>query len=588
VVRTEVLLAMNTEKRLFRCAVYTRKSTEEGLEQEFNSLDAQREACEAFIRSQGGLGWKLIAKHYDDGGLSGGTMDRPALQRLLQDVKQGSVDVVVVYKIDRLTRSLMDFSKIVEVFDAHQVSFVSVTQQFNTTTSMGRLTLNVLLSSAQFEREVTAERIRDKIAASKKKGMWMGGQVPLGYDLKSRQLIVNEAEAETVRRIYELYLKLGGVRILKAEADRLGIKTKHRVLQDGTVQGSKYFSRGHLYRLLSNPIYVGRIEHHENTYPGQHEAIVDPETWDAVQTLLRRKAPPRRSEANASDIHILTGLVFDETGDRLSPTHANKRGQRYRYYISHRLMQAHRKEKDGWRLPAHALEPAVIAGLNQFLSNRTQVIDLVQLGESSPAQIRWVETEIEKVTTLLGNGTSADRQAVLTGLVTRVDLSPGQLRIVLDLVRLRGLLFEGRSNSRELKQAEFSTPLHVLDVAFALRRRGVEAKLVMDNGAQPDRKPDMPLVGLIAKAHRWFDRLAAGEVGSMEELAACENADPADISRILPLAFLAPDLVEMIVTGKQPVDFTLMKLKRISQLPIRWEDKVQLIPHTAAGPMVGA
>ncbi len=250
-----------------RCAIYTRKSTEDGLDQEFNSLDAQREACEAYITSQAGLGWKVAKTQYDDGGISGGTMERPALQQLLNDIKARRINVVVVYKIDRLTRSLMDFARIVDVFDAQDVSFVSVTQQFNTTTSMGRLTLNVLLSFAQFEREVTAERIRDKITASKKKGMWMGGPTPLGYDVKDKHLIINDAESVTVRQLFDLYLDIKSVRKLKEEADALGIVTKHRRLKDGRLLGGKTFSRGNLYQLLSNQLYIGRVRHHEETYP---------------------------------------------------------------------------------------------------------------------------------------------------------------------------------------------------------------------------------------------------------------------------------------------------------------------------------
>src|SRR4051794_5847326 len=263
-----------------RCAIYTRKSTEEGLEQEFNSLDAQRESCVAYITSQASLGWRALPKHYDDGGISGGTMDRPALQDVLQDIKTGKVDVVVVYKIDRLTRSLMDFAKIVEVFDAHKVSFVSVTQQFNTLSSMGRLTLNVLLSFAQFEREVTAERIRDKIAASKRKGMWMGGAVPLGYASKDKKLVIYQAEAETVRQIFKLYHDIGSVRQLKEHLDQLGYVTKQHYRKDGAASGGKPFSRGHLYWLLSNPIYAGFISHKGRIADGQHEGIVDRETWE--------------------------------------------------------------------------------------------------------------------------------------------------------------------------------------------------------------------------------------------------------------------------------------------------------------------
>src|ERR1700692_1190645 len=269
-----------------RCAIYTRKSSEEGLEQDFNSLQAQREACEAFIKSQTGEGWRLFMTAYDDGGLSGGTKERPALQRLLYDISQGLIDVVVVYKVDRLTRSLADFAKMVEVFDAHGVSFVAVTQQFNTTTSMGRLTLNVLLSFAQFEREVTGERIRDKIAASKRKGMWMGGLVPLGYEVRDRQLTVVESEAATVRHIFQQYCELGSVRLLKEDLDRDGLRSKLRIASNGSRSGEKSFSRGALYTLLRNPIYVGEVRHKGARYPGQHQPVVERSVWDKTQELL--------------------------------------------------------------------------------------------------------------------------------------------------------------------------------------------------------------------------------------------------------------------------------------------------------------
>ena len=275
---------------IFRCAIYTRKSSDEGLEQEFNSLDAQREACEAYIVSQRHAGWTALPDLYDDGGLSGGTMERPALQRLLADVRAGKVQIIVVYKVDRLTRSLADFAKIVDVLDAHDASFVSVTQQFNTTTSMGRLTLNMLLSFAQFEREIAGERIRDKIAASKAKGMWMGGNVPLGYDVRDRKLIVNPTEAESVRMIFRRYAELGSVALLKAELDLLGVVSKRREGAGGFLSGGKPFSRGALYLLLQNRLYRGEIAHKGNVYPGQHQAIVDVELWQVVQRQARRRS----------------------------------------------------------------------------------------------------------------------------------------------------------------------------------------------------------------------------------------------------------------------------------------------------------
>lgn len=360
-----------------RCAIYTRKSTEEGLEQDFNSLDAQREACEAFVKSQKGLGWKVLRKRYDDGGISGGTMDRPALQELLADIEQGKVDLVVVYKVDRLTRSLMDFSKIIDTFDAKAVSFVSVTQQFNTASSMGRLTLNVLLSFAQFEREVTAERIRDKIAASKKKGMWMGGLPPLGYDAVDKKLVVNEEEAKTVQFLFDRYLELGSIRRLKADADREGIVTKRRQYE-GRSAGAKSFTRGHLAQFLKNPVYVGEVMHRGEIYSGQHEGIISRNVWDAVQAKLNGNARKRWHATNTDHLCLLTGLIFDETGDRLTPTYSNKKGRRYQYYISSRLV-GDLSAKDGWRLPAEEIERAVLDGVIASLSEHApSAVDKVQ------------------------------------------------------------------------------------------------------------------------------------------------------------------------------------------------------------------
>ncbi len=330
-------------KRL-NCAIYTRKSSEEGLEKEFNSLDAQREACGAYILSQKHTGWTALPDFYDDGGLSGGTMDRPALQRLLGDITSGKVHIVVVYKVDRLTRSLADFAKIVDVLDSHGASFVSVTQSFNTTTSMGRLTLNMLLSFAQFEREIAGERIRDKIAASKAKGMWMGGNVPLGYDVKERKLIVNDAEAETVRSIFRRYAEIGSVRILADELAVLGIVSKRRQGANGVLAGGNRFSRGALYTLLQNPIYRGEIAHQGKIYPGQHEAIVDAEHWKLVQEKLAGNRQARALGATAEEPSLLAGLIVDGEGHRMTPTHAVKRGRRYRYYVSTALISGARTD----------------------------------------------------------------------------------------------------------------------------------------------------------------------------------------------------------------------------------------------------
>ena len=314
--------ASRRSARRLRCAIYTRKSSEEGLQQAFNSLDAQREACAAFVFSQKHEGWAVLPTLYDDGGFSGGTMDRPALQRLLDDIRASVVDVVVVYKIDRLTRSLFDFAKIVEAFDARGVSFVSITQQFNTTTSMGRLTLNVLLSFAQFEREVAGERIRDKIAASKKKGMWMGGLPSLGYDVQNQKLVVNEGEAGTVVHIFRRYVELRSVRVLQAELDAAGIRSKRRILADGTPFGGRKLSRGALYLMLQNRIYRGEITHRGNAYPAEHQPIVDEVLWDQVQAILAENRVDRATGMDAKQPSLLAGLIFDESGERLTPSHA--------------------------------------------------------------------------------------------------------------------------------------------------------------------------------------------------------------------------------------------------------------------------
>jgi site-specific DNA recombinase len=346
-------------KTVLRCAIYTRVSTEHGLEQEFNSLDNQREASEAYVKSQAHEGWKLVRTRYDDGGYSGGSMDRPALKRLLDDIRARRIDVIVVYKVDRLTRSLADFAKLVELFDAHQVSFVSVTQAFNTTTSMGRLTLNVLLSFAQFEREVTGERIRDKIAASKRKGVWMGGVVPLGYRVANRALHVVEEHAAFIRDLFRRYLEIGSVVRLKAFLDQEDARLPFRTDGTGKTIGGGLISRGHLYKILSNPIYLGRLTHKGQVHDGLHDPIVDQETWDWVQLSLAEHAQRTAGNRQNSDA-LLAGKLFDDHGNRMSPSHATKRGRRWRYYVSQAVLQ-NRKHEAGSvaRVPALEIEARV-------------------------------------------------------------------------------------------------------------------------------------------------------------------------------------------------------------------------------------
>ena len=395
--------------RNLRCAIYTRKSSEEGLEQDFNSLHAQREACEAYIASQKQEGWKPVPDTYDDGGFSGGSMERPALQALLADIGAGRIDVVVVYKVDRLTRSLADFAKIVEVFDAHGVSFVSVTQQFNTTSSMGRLTLNVLLSFAQFEREVTGERIRDKIAASKKKGLWMGGFVPIGYGANDRTLVINEPEAAKVREIFRLYLEHRCVRRVQAELDRLKLTTSRYVAKTGRVSGGVSFSRGHLYRILSNPIYVGEIEHKGARHPGQHPAIVDRETWDAVQAMLRSNSQGHRTRSNAKEPSLLAGLLVDQHGNRFTPTHAVKNGKRYRYYV---LQPKGTSDEKGspLRVSAGEIEAIVVSQVRAVLSDPERMIEALALRGAKPNMLRDALSKAGSLATALEDASPQNRR----------------------------------------------------------------------------------------------------------------------------------------------------------------------------------
>src|SRR5467141_1068632 len=403
-----------------RCAIYTRVSTDHGLEQDFNSLDAQYDAAQAYIRSQAHAGWALIRTRYADGGYSGGSTERPALQRLLADVRARKVDVIVVYKVDRLTRSLADFARLVEIFDAQGVSFVSVTQQFNTTNSMGRLTLNVLLSFAQFEREVTGERIRDKIAASKKKGMWMGGNVPLGYDASERTLVINPAEAETVRRIFALYIELRCVRRVKEEADRLWLSTKPSTTANGIERGGRSFSRGHIYTLLSNSIYIGEIAHKGQLYPGQHPALIDAETWTTVRDQLATNASDHRRKANAAEPSLLAGLLTDARGERFTPSHAVKKGRRYRYYVSTALItEAGTDQAQGWRLPAQEIEDAVIRVLTDALTSPAMLFESFGTAGIPSDQTRKMLDRATRLAAAL-NRSPVERDKVVRDIIERV------------------------------------------------------------------------------------------------------------------------------------------------------------------------
>jgi site-specific DNA recombinase len=416
--------------RKWRCAIYTRKSSEEGLEQEFNSLHAQREACEAYIQSQRHEGWTCLTQDYDDGGLSGATIDRPALRQLLADIQAGRVDIVVCYKVDRLTRSLADFAKIVEIFDAKGVSFVSVTQQFNTTTSMGRLTLNVLLSFAQFEREVTGERIRDKIAASKKKGMWMGGVPPLGYECRDHKLIVIPSEAETVRHIFRRYAALGSVRLLQQELDATGIRSKSWISTAGHRWGGKPLARGALYTMLRNRIYRGQIVHKDQHYPGEHEPIIDEGLWQEVQAKLTANAVERATGERRLSPSLLAGLLYDGEGHRMTPSHAVKNGMRYRYYVSHPLISNTREAAPrGLRVAAAEIERIVLSEIGDLFANPGRLAEALGPSVETASEQQQILKRAHEVAAAWPELPVAQLRSGITMLCRRINLHSDRIDI---------------------------------------------------------------------------------------------------------------------------------------------------------------
>jgi len=548
-----------------RCAIYTRKSSEEGLEQDFNSLHAQREACEAFIRSQAGEGWRLIGSAYDDGGLSGGTMERPALKRLLADISSGGIDVVVVYKVDRLTRSLADFAKMVEVFDAHSVSFVAVTQQFNTTTSMGRLTLNVLLSFAQFEREVTGERIRDKIATSKRKGLWMGGVPPLGYDVRDRCLIVNEAEAATVRMIYERYLKLGSVRLLKQELDDQGIISKLRVSRKGSPSGGLSFSRGALYELLANPIYVGQVRHRKQVHPGQHTSILERSLWEKVQHQLRDRAIRGVRARTKAAISPLAGKLFDEHGQPLYVQGAAKGKRRYRYYVSRALVRGSANPAGaGWRIPALEIERVVVGAAKAFLDDRPAVLGALSESDIEIPDVR----EVFKLASELSRRLSfeTERAAALIEIVEKVRLAKDSVRVSFKIPL-----------PKDDEEARPKILAFNRLVPVRMKRRGVELRIIVESKNDLPRSTDQALLRAVAHARRWFEQIASARVRSSAEIARRESLQKGYVARLTRLGFLSPTIVESIVEGRTPAGLNLQMLMGRLILPSSWRDQERLV-----------
>ncbi len=525
-----------------RCAIYTRVSTDAGLDQDFNSLDAQYDAAQAYIRSQSHAGWTLLRTRYDDGGFSGGSTDRPALQRMLADIRARQIDVIVVYKVDRLTRSLADFAKLVELFDAHAVSFVSVTQQFNTTTSMGRLTLNVLLSFAQFEREVTSERIRDKISASKRKGLWVGGVVPLGYQAKGRKISVVEKDAETVRYIFRRYLELGSLNLLLADLRAGGFKTKIRPLSNGRTVGGIPFTRGPLAALLRNRFYIGEVSYRGEIFAGEQPAILDRSVFDAVQSKLdqqRTNHATKRQQSNS----ILMGRIFDAQGNRMTPTYAVKKGVRYRYYISAPLVQG---------------QPQKAAKLNRIPGGEIEKLIARVLRKHLTAQEKMSADDCPALT---------DAELLLNH-VNRVDVKEDRLIVQL----------------AELDQHQNNMDVEAHDSAKTLivpwkKTPSKQARQIIPPASSSTRQDNRPiraetrakLVSAIAKARLWLDELVSGGA-DVEEIAKREKCSIRQVNRTVTLAFLAPRLIEAAVEGRLPRGIGVASLR---DLPAEWSRQHQ-------------
>ena len=558
-----------------RCAVYTRKSTEEGLDQVFNSLDAQRETCAAYVLSQQHEGWTLVSEFYDDGGYSGGTINRPGLKQLLADVKAGKVNVVVVYKIDRLTRSLADFAKIVDVLDGAKASFVSVTQAFNTTTSMGRLTLNVLLSFAQFEREVITERIRDKIAASKARGMWMGGPVPLGYRVENRKLVVVEDEAATVREIMKRYLAAASIRELLVELTRDGVVTKRMTMKGGTTRGGTPFRQGALFWLISNPIYLGKLRHKDKVYDGEHPAIIDPELFATVQAKLAMHTNRPRANPNMPSglslrlmrprrvVSLLAGMIYDGHGRPMSPCHTSNHGRRYSYYASNE-----RNDERGSvvRLPAGEIENSVRAVVIALLTDQERLCALSQT--LSVEQRGSLLACCSDLALHLQGASFAELRDLLHSFCAKVVVTRSTATIAMSVEALFGMFELG----------DPSSPSITLDVPTSQASYGHEVRLRLDPPSGITARPDDKLVHLVARGFAARDRLSAV---TAEELASMPENEFRHLERIARLAYLEPAIVRQILAGTQPKSISARSLWRMAALPLAWAEQRNMLTFSA-------
>ncbi|WP_419252638.1 recombinase family protein [Caulobacter sp. ErkDOM-YI] len=542
-----------------RCAIYTRKSSEEGLDQSFNSLHAQREACEAYVLSQAGEGWSALRTTYDDGGFSGGSMERPGLAQLLSDIAAGKIDVVVVYKVDRLTRSLADFAKIVETFDARGVSFVSVTQAFNTTNSMGRLTLNVLLSFAQFEREVTGERIRDKIAASKAKGMWMGGTIPLGYDLRERKLIINLVESELVRDIFARYLAGSSAASLAEDLERAGVRSKAWTTRAGRPMGGKVMGKGAIVHILQSRLYLGEIVHKGQVHTGEHEAIISREVFDTAAAQMAARAALRRSRPSRAVAGPLKGRLFDGLGQPMSPSFAyGKAGKLHRYYIAMALQRGVKlAQADGFirRVSAPAVEGFLVGILNR-ISTRDDVETADLQDVVHRVELRADETHL---------------------IIDSEMLFPGE-NPELVLAAVRKALVEGEQAVAERGQQNAIR----LVLPQRLQLRGGRTSIRGGSADERPRRINPGLVNALKRAHAYLLELKASPFSSREDLQSAVAPATQHDRQVCRLALMSPDIQRQILVGDQPAGMTLRNILK-TPMPLAWADQMAWLETISRG-----
>lgn len=570
-----------------RCVVYTRKSSEEGLEQEFNSLDAQREAGEAYIRSQMHEGWTLLPNRYDDGGISGGTMKRPGLQQLLQDVQNGKVDIIVVYKVDRLSRSLGDFGQMIELFDKHNVSFVSVTQQFNTTTSMGRLTLNILLSFSQFEREVTSERIKDKIALSKQKGMWMGGYVPLGYDAQDKKLYVNNSEAALIQLIFKRFQQLGSTTLLCKELNDLGYRTKARKNRDGVLSNGAKFTKGTIYKILNNRLYLGEIRHGKKWYEGQHEAIIEHDLWNSIQSSMEKNRSGKQTRIHQKTNAPLRGLIFGPNGHAMTPTHSTKKGKRYRYYVTNKASKFSYEECPIKLVSAGEIEGIVFDQVKAIFRNPAIVAETWNQAKLAKTglTIEDVRQGLHNINGVWEHLYHDEQVKLMKCFVNKITVKAESVNIEVFSNGINSLIQDiqaatNRDNSPLFALTDISNDNEIINLSIPinLSRKSGRKSIITPDGVtlNQDRNfdADNTLRDALLKAHKWNHWLDSGKYHTVKEMAAAEGiTSPSYASRILRLIILAPDIQGSILQGTHPTTLTLADL--MDPFPLAWESQRQ-------------